>query len=69
MRLMNSLYHYSLTRKERMKIIKSSDYSVFAISPKDDFNVSLLKYLLRHKYFLVYDVLRYLKRKFFKTSK
>ena len=68
-RLTNSLYHYYLTRKERMEIIKSLDYSVFAISLKDNLNVFLLKYLLQHKYFYLYDILRYLKRRLFKTSK
>lgn len=65
-RLMNSLYHYSLTRKDRIEIISSLDYSVFVISLKDKWSIFLLKYLLQHNYFFLYDFLRCFKNKILK---
>lgn len=62
-RLLNSLYHFQISREERIKIIKTLDLSVLSNRGYDSYKTILLKFLLRKGFYSLYDFVRCVKIK------
>lgn len=62
-RILNSLYHSDMSRQERIETMESLDMSVITYSGDRSGRAMLLKLLLKHRMFLIYDIVRIARRK------
>ena len=59
-RTLNSIYHSSISRNKRLQIISSLDMSVLVCKKSMSAKDVILKFILRHKMYRLYDMLRVL---------
>lgn len=67
-RTLNTLYHNKISYKRRLHIISSLDFSVISLNNKMSKKDFLLKSMLRHKLYWIYDMSRTFVRVFRKNN-
>lgn len=63
-RVINSLYHNPSCQDLRINILKSFDYTTYIKYIKSSKKDRLLNFFLKHKYFIIFDIIRMTKVKF-----